>query len=183
MRALNFLVLFFAATVALGAPQVGKNLPPYTMLVIAGDERGKLHCYVCEHGGKEGVILFARQPGKTQGEIASWMERQPKSRPQFHGWVTFLEKDPGSDKPIFTWAEENKLRQTPVGRFEEESGPPAYLIGEKDTLLALYFRQGKVAATFRAGNPEEEKQIIAGLEKELKKHGPLPSATGEKAGK
>jgi len=34
-----------------------KKVPPYTMLVASGPERGKLHCYVCEQAEKEGVVL------------------------------------------------------------------------------------------------------------------------------
>ena len=112
------LLILPSLTLVENAGLLNKKVPPYTMLVASGPERGKLHCYVCEQSEKEGVIVFTKKMSEGLSKVAVLIEKQSKARPEFKGWVTLISDDSMQDANLLKWANEHNLAGTPVGRFE-----------------------------------------------------------------
>ena len=148
---------------------LNKKVPPYTMLVASGPERGKLHCYVCEQSEKEGVIVFTRKMSEGLSKVAVLIEKQSKVRPDFKGWVTLISDDSMQDANLLKWANEHNLAGTPVGRFEYNPGPPAYRLSSDTVTEVFVFKAGKVLHALKAKDEAEVDKLPAKLEELLKK--------------
>jgi hypothetical protein len=148
---------------------LNKKVPPYTMLVAAGPERGKLHCYVCEQSEKEGVIVFTKKMSEGLSKVAVLIEKQSKARPEFKGWVTLVSDDNTQDANLLKWANEHNLAGTPVGRFEYNPGPPAYRLSTDSVTEVFVFKAGKVLHALKANDDAEVEKLPAKLEEILKK--------------
>jgi hypothetical protein len=98
------LLILPSLTLIENAGLLNKKVPPYTMLVASGPERGKLHCYVCEQSEKEGVIVFTRKMSDGLSKVAVLIEKQSKARPEFKGWVTLISDDSMQDANLLKWA-------------------------------------------------------------------------------
>lgn len=145
---------------------IGRKLPPYTMLVVYGEERGKLHCYVCEHGDKEGLVIFSKS---TPPVAAIWKDLQPeiKSRANFKSWVTIFKTEGDKDRDLLAWGE-SQSGLLAVGRFENEVGLPSYGFKPEDEVLVVYFREGKIVQEFRfsKGKALDGKLVLEFLKKQ-----------------
>ena len=139
---------------------LNKKVPPYTMLVASGPERGKLHCYVCEQSEKEGVIVFTKKMSDGLSKVAVLIEKQSKARPEFKGWVTLVSEDSTQDANLLKWANEHNLAGTPVGRFEYNPGPPSYRLST-DSVTEVF--------VFKAKDEAEVEKLPAKLDEILKK--------------
>ncbi len=148
---------------------LNKKVPPYTMLVASGPERGKLHCYVCEQSEKEGVIVFTKKMSDGLSKVAVLIEKQSKARPEFKGWVTLVSEDSTQDANLLKWANEHNLAGTPVGRFEYNPGPPAYRLSTDSVTEVFVFKAGKVLHALKAKDEAEVEKLSAKLEEILKK--------------
>ncbi len=148
---------------------LNKKVPPYTMLVASGPERGKLHCYVCEQSEKEGVIVFTKKMSDGLSKVAVLIEKQSKARPEFKGWVTLVSEDNTQDANLLKWANEHNLAGTPVGRFEYNPGPPAYRLSSDTVTEVFVFKAGKVLYSLKAKDEAEVEKLPAKLEEILKK--------------
>jgi len=146
-----------------------KKVPPYTMLVASGPERGKLHCYVCEQAEKEGVIVFTKKISEGLSKVAVILEKQSKANPEFKGWVTLISEDSAQDAPLLRWANDHNLAGTPVGRFEYNPGPPAYRLSADSVAEVFVFKAGKVSHTLKAKDEDEVLKLSAKLEQLFKK--------------
>lgn len=151
------------------SPLLNKKVPPYTMLVVSGPERGKLHCYVCEQSDKEGVVLFTRKMSEGISKTATVIEKHAKVRPDFKGWVSLISEDGSQDNNLLKWATENNLSATPVGRFEYKAGPPAYRLAVDSIAEVFFFKAGKVLYTLQAKDENELLNLSVKLEEYLKK--------------
>lgn len=150
-------------------PLLDKKVPPYTMLVASGPERGKLHCYVCEQAEKEGVIVFTKKMSEGLSKVAIIIEKRSKANPEFKGWVTLISQDNTLDAVLLRWATEYNLAGTPVGRFEYNLGPPAYRLSSDSVAEVFVFKAGKVSHTLKAKDETEVEKLSAKLEDLLKK--------------
>lgn len=148
---------------------LNKKVPPYTMLVASGPERGKLHCYVCEQSEKEGVIVFTKKMSDGLSKVAGVIEKQSKVSPDFKGWVTLISEDSTQDAPLLKWANEHNLVGTPVGRFEYNPGPPAYRLSTDSVTEVFVFKAGKVLHSLKAKDEAEVEKLAAKLGDILKK--------------
>ena len=148
---------------------LNKKVPPYTMLVASGPERGKLHCYVCEQSEKEGVIVFTKKMSEGLSKVAVLIEKQSKVSPEFKGWVTLVSEDSTQDANLLKWANEHNLAGTPVGRFEYSPGPPAYRLSSDSVTEVFVFKAGKVLHSLKAKDETEVEKLPAKLEEILKK--------------
>lgn len=151
------------------SPLLNKKVPPYTMLVASGPERGKLHCYVCEQSEKEGVIVFTKKMSDGLSKVAGVIEKQSKAQPEFKGWVTLISEDSTQDASLLKWANEHNLAATPVGRFEYKPGPPAYRLSSDSVTEVFVFKAGKILHTLKAKDEAEVEKLSAKLADILKK--------------
>ncbi len=148
---------------------LNKKVPPYTMLVASGPERGKLHCYVCEQSEKEGVIVFTKKMSDGLSKVAVLIEKQSKANSEFKGWLTLISEDTTQDAPLLKWANEHNLVGTPVGRFEYNPGPPAYRLSSDSVTEVFVFKAGKVLHVLKAKDEAEVEKLPTKLEEILKK--------------
>lgn len=151
------------------SPLLNKKVPPYTMLVVSGPERGKLHCYVCENAEKEGVIVFSKKNFEGLGKVASVIEKHSKTRTDFKGWITLTSDDGLQDAALLKWANENNLVGTPVGRFEYNPGPPAYRLYTEAITEVFVFKEGKIIQALKAKDESELEKLSMNLDVFLKK--------------
>ena len=163
------LLILPSLTLIENAGLLNKKVPPYTMLVASGPERGKLHCYVCEQSEKEGVIVFTKKMSDGLSKVAVLIEKQSKARPEFKGWVTLISDDSMQDTNLLKWANEHNLAGTPVGRFEYNPGPPAYRLSSDSVTEVFVFKAGKVLHALKAKDEAEVEKLPAKLDEILKK--------------
>ena len=163
------LLIFPSLTLIENAGLLNKKVPPYTMLVASGPERGKLHCYVCEQSEKEGVIVFTKKMSEGLSKVAVLIEKQSKVSLEFKGWVTLVSEDSTQDANLLKWANEHNLAGTPVGRFEYSPGPPAYRLSSDSVTEVFVFKAGKVLHSLKAKDEAELEKLPAKLEEILKK--------------
>jgi hypothetical protein len=129
---------------------------PYTALVSVGPQRGQQHCFICESANRPLVIIFARQLSEPLGKLASALDKAllEYKTAELRGWVTFLTDDQVSlDPKVVKWSKKYATGTVPLGVFEDELGPPAYLLArDADVTVLLAVRQKVVGNfAFRAG--------------------------------
>lgn len=156
-----FLSLLVALPVVADEPcksglQVKQRPGPYTFLVSVGPQRGKSHCFICESGDRPLVIVFARQLSDPLGKLAHHLDKAlgQHKEAELRAWVTFLADDQTAlDPQVVKWGQKHATGNVPLGVFEDQVGPPTYLLSrEADVTVLLSVKQRVVANfAFRAG--------------------------------
>jgi hypothetical protein len=124
---------------------------PYTSLVSVGPERGQQHCFICESASRPLVIVFARQLSEPLGKLASALDKAliEHKATELRAWVTFLGDDQVSlDPKVVQWSKKHATGNVPLGVFEDELGPPAYLLARDADVTVLLAVKQKVVANF-----------------------------------
>lgn len=175
-RAVLTLTLFtlLATGVALhaGDPCVSGLKPglrpgPYASVACTGQDRGDLHCYICETENRPAVVVFARSLDEPLGKLASKLDRavHENQKAEMRGWITFLgESQAAMDKDVVAWGKKHALTNMPLTVFEDLDGPPTYLLSRDADVTVLCFVNQKVVANFayRKGelNDAEAEKIL-----------------------
>jgi hypothetical protein len=163
--AFGFLLLISAMTAAADEPcksglRENQRPGPYTSLVAVGPERGQQHCFICESVNRPLVIVFARQLSEPLGKLASALDKAlaEHKAAELRAWITFLTDDQvGLDHKVVKWSKKHATGNVPLGVFEDELGPPAYLLARDADVTVLLAVKQKVVANFafRAGELDD----------------------------
>lgn len=143
-------LLGFPADLVSG-PQPGKKYGPYTFLIATGPNRGTSHCYVCETGDEPAVIILARAPSESLGQLVKQVDQlmTKHQKQQLHGWVTFVGmKQPAQEPEIVSWGKKQGLKTVPLGIYEPAAGPPGYKLNADAEITVLLVKQSKVVHNF-----------------------------------
>jgi hypothetical protein len=129
---------------------------PYTSLVSVGPERGQQHCFICESANRPLVIIFARELSDPLGKLVGMLDRAlTEHKPaELRAWVTFLSDDQVKlDPKVVQWSKKHATGTVPLGVFEDQVGPPTYLLASEADVTVLLSVKQKVVANFafRAG--------------------------------
>jgi hypothetical protein len=161
-------VLFFLVVPAHAADpcksglETGQRPGPYSFVLATGKERGKSFCEICETADRPAVIVFARTPNDSLGNLVSGIDKAVSDHKaaELRAWVTFL-SEPSKDleDKIVKWGRTHGVRNIDLGVFEDADGPPGYkLAGDADVTVILYAKRKVVANfAFRAGELTEER--------------------------
>lgn len=140
-----------------GVP-VGGRPGPYSFLVATGPQRGQPTCYVCEQADKPACVVFARSLTPQLGKLMARIDAEVVARKDagFKAWMTHLTPTADLDR-LAKWAQEQGLKNVPVGAFEDADGPPAYTLSAKADVTVLLFVNRKVAVNMAlpAGGPAD----------------------------
>jgi hypothetical protein len=175
-----FLALFVIPTFAdepcVSGLKVGKRPGPYSFLISTGPERGQQTCYVCETAEKPAVIVFARSLSDPLGKLVAGLDKAvgEHKKAELRAWVTFLSDDQAAlDAQVVAWGKKHAIRNTPLGVFESDVGPPSYKLSRDADVTVLLFVERKVVANFafRSGelNDERTREIIKALPRIIEK--------------
>ena len=157
MRTVCGFVLLFSAAMAAGDEPCKSGLRenqrpgPYTSLVSVGPERGQQHCFICESANRPLVIIFARQLSDPLGKLVGLLDRAlADHKPaELRAWVTFLTDDQVSlDPKVVQWSKKHATGNVPLGVFEDQVGPPSYLLAREADVTVLLSVKQKVVANF-----------------------------------
>jgi hypothetical protein len=162
MRSASLFLLIIAALAAAAeepcksGPRENQRPGPYTALVSVGPERGQQHCFICESGNRPLVIIFARQLSEPLGKLVGMLNQAlTEHKPaELRTWVTFLSDDQVSlDPKVIRWSKKHATGNVPLGVFEDQAGPPTYLLAREADVTVLLSVKQKVVANFayRAG--------------------------------
>jgi hypothetical protein len=134
----------------------GQRPGPYSSLVSVGAERGQAHCFICATGDRPAVIVFARTLSDPLGKLARGLDKALADHKdaELRAWVTFLSNDQTAlDPKVVAWSKKHALRRVPLSVFEDEVGPPSYLLDRDADVTVLLVVKQKVVRNFafRAG--------------------------------
>jgi hypothetical protein len=140
----------------------GQRPGPYSSLVSVGTERGQSHCFICATADRPAVIVFARTLSDPLGKLARGLDKALADHKdaELRAWVTFLSDDQTSlDPKVVEWSKKHSLRQVPLTVFEDEVGPPSYLLNRDADVTVLLSVKQKVVRNFafRAGELNDER--------------------------
>jgi hypothetical protein len=172
----SFVVSSFAEEPCVSGLKVGKRPGPYAFLVSTGAERGQQTCYVCETAERPAVIVFARSLTDPLGKLVAGLDKAvgEHKKAELRAWVTFLSNDQAAlDGQVVAWGKKHAIRNTPLGVFESDVGPPSYKLSRDAEVTVLLFVERKVVANFafRSGELNEERtaEIIKALPRILER--------------
>jgi hypothetical protein len=160
--ALLIAVVFLAAEPVTSGLRPGQRPGPYSSLVSVGTERGQSHCFICETADRPTIIVFARTLGDPLGKLAQRLDKALADHKdaELRAWVTFLSEDQTSlDPKVVEWSKKHSLRRVPLSVFEDEVGPPTYLLSRDADVTVLLSVKQKVVRNFafRAGAMNDER--------------------------
>jgi hypothetical protein len=154
--------------------QANQRPGPYSAQVAVGPQRGQQHCFICEAADKPIVIVFARQMSDPLGKLVHKLDKalEEHKAAELKSWVTFLSEDPTAlDPKVVQWSKQHSTGNVPLAIFNDEVGPPTYLLAREADVTVLLSVKQKVVANFayRAGDLNEAavQQILKGLPKIL----------------
>jgi hypothetical protein len=167
LRIARFSILLIAVA-NLGAEPVASGLRPgqrpgpYSSLVSVGTERGQSHCFICATADRPAVIVFARTLSDPLGKLTRGLDKALADHKdaELRAWVTFLSDDQTAlDPKVVEWSKKHSLRQVPLSVFEDEVGPPSYLLSRDADVTVLLSVKQKVVRNFafRAGELNDER--------------------------
>ncbi len=161
LSALLIAVAGLAAEPVSSGLRPGQRPGPYSSLVSVGTERGQSHCFICTTSDRPAVIVFARTLSDPLGKLARELDRALADHKdaELRAWVTFLSDDQTSlDPKVVEWSKKHSLRQVPLSVFEDEVGPPSYLLSREADVTVLLSVKQKVVRNFafRAGELNDE---------------------------
>jgi hypothetical protein len=147
----------------LGGLKSGQRPMPYAFVLATGPQRGQTFCYICDTADKPAVIVFARSLSEPLGKLTAKLDQSvgDAAVPDLRGWLTLLTagSQPGTETRLVEWGRQHAVRHLPMGVFEDEVGPPAYLLSRQADVTVVLFTHQKVAETFtfKAGELTDER--------------------------
>ncbi|MDY3554719.1 hypothetical protein R5W24_003848 [Gemmata sp. JC717] len=148
-----------AEPVVSGIP-VGKRPGPYSFLVATGPQRGQQTCYICEQheGNKPAAVVFARGTTDQLGKLVTKLDAVALAKKESgcKVWLTLL-ADKADLDALAKWAQQQGIKNAPVGAFEDADGPPSYKLHRDAEVTVLLFTKQRVVANFafRAGELDD----------------------------
>ena len=125
---------------------------PYAFVLATGPNRGTSSCYICDTADKPAVVVFARSLSEPLGKLAAKLDQSAADAvvPELRTWLTLLTTgpQPDADDRLVTWGRKHAVRQMPLGVFEDEVGPPAYLLNKQADVTVVLFVKRQTVATF-----------------------------------
>jgi hypothetical protein len=169
VRTVGFSVLLFAAAAWAAGPvasglRPGQRPGPYSSLVSVGPERGQAHCFICATADRPAVIIFARTLSDPLGKLARGLDKALAEHKdaELRAWITFLSDDQAAlDPQVVQWSQKHSLQRVPLSVFEDEVGPPSYLLHREADVTVLLAVQQKVVRNFAFRSGELNDQRIA----------------------
>jgi hypothetical protein len=160
--ALLITVVALAAEPVASGLRPGQRPGPYSSLVSVGMERGQSHCFICATADRPAVIVFARTLSDPLGKLARGLDKALADHKdvELRAWITFLSDDQTAlDPRVVEWSKKHSLRRVPLSVFEDEVGPPSYLLSRDADVTVLLSVKQKVVRNFafRAGELTEER--------------------------
>jgi hypothetical protein len=150
----------FAADPCVSGVAVGQRCGPYSFLVATGPERGKQTCFICEQMDKPTAVVFVRTLSNATGKLVAALDAEMTAHKDegFKAWMTQLAPKADLDA-LAKWAQNQGLKNAPVGVFEDVDGPPSYKISAEADVTVMLFVNQKVSANyaFRAGELTDDK--------------------------
>jgi hypothetical protein len=132
-------------------PQPNQRPGPYSALVAVGPQRGQQHCYICEAGDRPVMIVFARNLSEPLGKLVHRLDKLiAEHKPaELQAWTTFLHDDAAAfDAQVVQWSKQHATGSVPLGIFEDQVGPPSYLLNREADVTVLLSVKQKVVANF-----------------------------------
>lgn len=161
------LVCLFGLVAAAEEPVVSGLQPglrpgPYSSLVSVGQQRGTLHCFICETADRPAVVVFARSLSAPLGRLVRGLDKaiDAHKNTDLRAWVTFLHSDQlGLDPQVVKWSKQEAVRNVALGVFDDPVGPPSYRLNKDADVTVLLFVKQKVVNNyaFRAGELTDKK--------------------------
>jgi hypothetical protein len=167
LRTARFSALVIAVVALAAGPVVsglrpGQRPGPYSSLVSTGVERGQAHCFICATADRPAVIVFARTLSDPLGKLARGIDKALADHKdaELRAWITFLSDDQTAfDPKVVEWSKKHSLRRVPLSVFEDEVGPPTYLLSRDADVTVLLSVKQKVVRNFafRPGELTDER--------------------------
>jgi hypothetical protein len=172
----------FAAAVSIASPagadepltaglKPGQRPMPYAFVLATGPQRGQSFCYICDTADKPAAIVFARRLSDPLGKLTAKLDQAVADArvPEFRAWLTLLTAgpQPATESKLAEWGRQHALGHTPLGVFEDETGPPAYRLSRRAEVTVLLFVKQKVVASFAFQSGELTDERIAEVVKAL----------------
>jgi hypothetical protein len=168
---------FPAQDAAKSGPQVGQLVPgPFQAFNATGPYAGRPHCLVCQHGLHPVVLVFARDPGETDGPVMKLVKALDDAVEKYraadlNSFVVFLNDEVQNVdsrrvlvKRLQDLADGLKLKHV-VLALDRAAGPKDYNINKEFDVTALLYHKHAVVGNIAVKKDElDEKKIAEILE-------------------
>jgi len=141
---------------------------PYISIVSVGKERGQSHCFICEAGDRPAVIVFAHRLSEPLGKLVHKLDKALAENKDLRAWVTFLaDEQQAMDPKVVQWSKRHATGNVPLSVFEDEVGPPTYLLAREADVTVLFSVKQRVVANFAYRPGELNEAAVAEIVKAL----------------
>lgn len=151
---------------------VGEQVPAFNVRDITGPNKGTTLCYRCQYGGKPVVTVFTRELNESVKDLVRKVDSQlaKNADKKMSAFVVVMTDDPDAVEPkLEKFAEEAKIKATPLTIVEGVTGPPEYKLSKEAEVTVMMWVDGEVKVNQAFGKGKLDKKAVDGLLGETKK--------------
>ncbi len=165
-------VAFAAEELKSGLPVGEKDVPPFNVRDITGPAKGTTLCYRCRYSDRPVVTVFTREFSDTVKDLVKKIDSQvdKNSEKQMAAFVVVLTDDPDAVEPrLEKFAQEAKIKNTPLTIVEGVTGPPDYKLSKDAEVTVMMWVDSEVKVNQAFGKGKLDKKAVDSLVGETKK--------------
>jgi hypothetical protein len=172
------LCLLVVAGVAIAAEElksglpVGEQVPPFNVRDITGPAKGTTLCYRCRYGDSPVVTVFTREFSDNVKDLVKKIDSQvdKNGEKKMAAFVVVMTDDPDAVEPkLEKFAEEAKIKKTPLTIVEGVTGPPDYKLSKDAEVTVMMWVDSEVKVNQAFGKGKLDKKAVEALVGETKK--------------
>jgi len=153
--------------------QVDDYPAAFNVTDITGPSAGEKLCYRCQYGARPVVSIFVRKmdenTAKLVKEVDAIVAKNSEDK-KMAAFVTVLSDDPDAQEAALKkFAEEQKIKKTPLTVFENATGPAKYKINEKASVTVMMWVDSNVKVNYAFEDGELNADAIAKVVKDTEK--------------
>lgn len=165
-------VAFAAEELKSGLPVGEKDVPPFNVRDITGPAKGTTLCYRCRYSDRPVVTVFTRELSDTVKDLVKKIDSQvdKNSEKKMAAFVVVMTDDPDAIEPkLEKFAEEAKLKKTPLTIIEGVTGPENYKLSKDAEVTVMMWVDSEVKVNQAFGKGKLDKKAVDSLVGETKK--------------
>jgi hypothetical protein len=153
--------------------QVDEHPAAFNVTDITGPSAGEKLCYRCQYGARPVVSIFVRKMDENTAKLVKELDAVVSKNAEdkkMAAFVTVLSDDPDAQEAALKkFAEDQKIKRTPLTVFENAVGPAMYKINEKASVTVMMWVDSNVEVNYAFADGELNADAIAKVVKDTEK--------------
>jgi len=151
---------------------VGEQVPAFNVRDITGPKKGTTLCYRCQYGDKPVVTVFTRDLNDNVKDFVKKVDSllAKNTDKKMSAFVVVMTDDPDAvESKLEKFAEEAKIKDTPLTIVEGVTGPPEYKLSKDAEVTVMMWVDGEVKVNQAFAKGKLDKKAVESLVGETKK--------------